>query len=99
MSAKTIEATAAGATDHIASKNQAFIAHIRDLASAYQEISTRNAEKLTASISALSAVKQPAEFIQLQQKFMTEAMNSAITDSAHIVKLTAAAFASAFKPL
>jgi hypothetical protein len=98
MSAKIIEATVAGAADHIASKNHAFAAHFRDLANAYQEISTKNVEKLTASISALSAVKQPAEFIQLQQKFMTEAMTSAIADSAHIVKLTAEAFTSAFKP-
>jgi L-arabinose isomerase len=99
MSANVIEATTASAADHIISKNNAFIAHVRDLATAYQEISTKNVEKLTASISALSAIKQPAEFIQLQQKLMTEAMNSAIADSAHIVRLTAEAFTTAFKPL
>jgi hypothetical protein len=36
--------------------------------------------------------------MKLQQKFMTEAMNDAVADSAHIIKLTAAAFTAAFKP-
>ncbi len=98
MSAKIIE-TATSTAEHISAKNQAFIGHVRDLATAYQEISTKNVEKLTASISALSAIRQPDEFIQLQQKLMTEAMHAAVADSAQIVKLTAAAFTSAFKPV
>jgi hypothetical protein len=99
MTNTSIEATAATMTDHITTKNQAVIAHFHDLTSAYQAISTKNIEKLTASISALSSAKEPAEFLHLQQKFMTDAINAAIADTAHIVKLTAAAFTSASKPL
>ncbi len=98
MTSNTLQAAAAGTADHIAGKSHTAIAHFHELTSAYQAISTKNVEKLTASISALSSAKEPAEFMHLQQKFMTEAINAAIADTAHIVKLTAAAFTSAAKP-
>jgi len=99
MTSKTIEATVAEKAHIAVDKSHASIAHFRELTTAYQSITAKNVEKLTASISALTAVKEPAEFMKLQQKFMTEAMNDAVADSAHIVKLTAAAFTAAFKPI
>jgi len=53
---------------------------------------------LTASISALAAIRKPAEYLELQQTFMAEAMNAAIAESAPIVKRTTAAFTAPFKP-
>jgi hypothetical protein len=99
MSSKTIEALATDTANGELGKSHAAIAHFRDLTSAYQRITAKNVEKLTASIAALTSVKEPAEFMKLQQKFMTEAMNEAVADSAHIIKLTAAAFTAAFKPI
>ncbi len=62
-------------------------------------MATRNAEKLTASIKALAAVKTPTEFIELQQKLIREGVEAAVSDSSHIAKLTAAVFTSAFEPV
>jgi hypothetical protein len=99
MPSKTLEAEITETADvPAASTSSAAIANFRELTKAYQEIASKNVEKLTASISALASVKEPAEFMKLQQKFMTEAMHAAVADSAHIVKLTAAAFTAAFKP-
>ncbi len=98
MTSNTLQADAASTAERFTSKSHAALGHFHELTSAYQAISTKNVEKLTASISALSSAKEPAEFMHLQQKFMTEAINAAIADAAHIVKLTAAAFTSAAKP-
>jgi hypothetical protein len=40
---------------------------VRELTKAYQDLATKNANNLTAAIPALSAVKNPVEFIELQQ--------------------------------
>jgi hypothetical protein len=90
---------AAPTSSTFADGGQAAVAGLRDLMQAYQAMARRNGEKLTASIQALSAVKTPAEFIELQRKLMTESVAAAVSDSAAIGKLTTAAFTAAFEPM
>ncbi|MBI2241115.1 MAG: phasin family protein [Magnetospirillum gryphiswaldense] len=77
----------------------AAIAGYQELAKAYQALATKNAEKLTSSIQALSGVKTPAEFIELQQKLVKEGVESAVADSKNIAELTQSVFTQAFEPV
>jgi len=45
-------------------------AGFQELTQAYQDLATKNAAKLTGAIRALSAVKTPAEFVELQQSLV-----------------------------
>lgn len=91
-------ATKANAESLTKSGNAA-IAGFQELAKAYQALATKNAEKLTASIQALSSVKSPAEFIELQQKLIQEGVDAAVGDSRNIAELTTAVFTAAFEPV
>ncbi|CAA7621777.1 putative phasin [Candidatus Terasakiella magnetica] len=77
----------------------AAIAGFQELAKAYQALATKNAEKLTASIQALAAVKSPTEFVELQQKLVKEGVDAAVADSRNIAELTNAVFTAAFAPV
>ena len=46
-------------------------------------------------MQALSAVKSPAEFLELQQKLIKEGVEAAVNDSRHIAQLTTAVFTAA----
>jgi phasin family protein len=85
--------------DALTKSGNAVIAGFQELAKAYQTLATRNAEKLTSSIQALSSVKSPTEFVELQQKLIKEAVDAAVADSREIANLTAAVFTSAFEPV
>ncbi len=74
-------------------------AAVQELTKAYQDLATKNAKNLTAAIQGLSAVKNPAEFIQLQQKLIKEGVEAAVSDSHHIAQLTTAVFTAAFEPV
>ena len=74
-------------------------AAVQQLSKAYQELATRNANNLTVAMKALSAVKSPAEFIEIQQKLIKEGVQAAVADSQNIVQLTTAVFTSAFEPV
>jgi phasin family protein len=69
----------------------------QDLINAYQELATRNAKTLTAAIQALSVVKSPAEFMELQQRLIKDGADAAIRDGRRITELTTSAFAAAFE--
>jgi len=71
----------------------------QDLMQAYQTLARRNSEKLSESIKALTAVKTPQEFVELQQKLMTESIATAVEDGKNIGELTKAAFTAAFEPI
>jgi phasin family protein len=72
---------------------------IQELTKAYQELATKNAKNLTAAIQALSAVKSPPEFMELQQKLIKDGVEAAVSDSHRIVQLTTAVFTAAFEPV
>ena len=74
-------------------------AAVQELTKAYQELATKNAKNLTAAMQALAAVKGPAEFIELQQRLIKEAVEAAVSDSRHIAQLTTAVFTAAFEPV
>jgi hypothetical protein len=71
----------------------------KELAEAYQELAARNARNLTSAIQALSAVKSPAELIEIQQRMVKEVVEAAVSDSQKISSLTLAVFTAAFEPL
>src|SRR5208337_307416 len=74
-------------------------AAVQELTKAYQELATKNAKNLTAAMQALTAVKSPAEFMELQQRFIKEGVEAAVSDSKHIAQLTTAVFTAAFEPV
>ncbi len=90
-----VKANAATLTDSGNASSAAFQA----LAKAYQELAAKNADNLTAAIRALSAVKTPAEFMELQQRLIKDGVQAAVSDSQKIAHLTAAVFTTAFDPV
>lgn len=86
-------------TDALTKSGNASSAAFHELAGAYQELATKNAKNLTAAIQALSAVKNPAEFIELQQRLIKDGVEAAVSDSQRIAHLTAAVFTAAFEPV
>jgi phasin family protein len=72
---------------------------VQELTKAYQELAAKNAKKLTDAVEALSVVKSPSEFIELQQKLIKEGVEAAVSDSRHIAQLTTAVFTAAFEPV
>ncbi len=85
--------------DAITKSTDASNTAIQELAKAYQELAARNAKNVMAAIQALSAVKSPAEFIELQQKLIKDGVDAAVWDSQHIAKLTNAVFTAASEPV
>ena len=102
MPVATVEKIASATKDGVETLTEcgnAAIAGFQELAKAYQELATKNAGKLTASIQTLAAVKSPTEFAEIQQKLIKEGVESAIADSQKIAELTAAVFNTAFTPV
>ena len=73
-------------------------AAIQQLTRAYQELATKNVNKLTAAMRALATVKSPAEFIDTQQRLIKEGVETSVSDSHRIAQLSTAVFTAAFEP-
>ena len=85
--------------DALAETGNASRAAVQELTKAYQELAAKNAKNLTAAIQALSAVKGPAQFVELQQKLIKDGVEAAVSDSRHIAQLTTSVFTAAFEPV
>jgi len=72
---------------------------VQELTKAYQELAMRNAGHLKSALQALAAVKNPAEFMEVQQRLIKDAVQAAMTDSQNIAQLTTAVFTAAFEPV
>ncbi len=44
-------------------------------------------------------MKDPSQFIELQQKLIKDGVEAAVSDSRHIAQLTSAVFTAAFAPV
>ena len=88
-----------GNAEALTESGNASKAAVQELTTAYQELATKNVRNLTAAVQALSAVKSPTEFIELQQKLIKDGVEAAVADSRHIAQLTTAVFTAAFKPV
>ncbi len=88
-----------GGADALTESGNASRAAVQELTRAYQELATKNVKNLTASVRALSAVKSPTEFIELQQKLIKDGVEAAVSDSRHIAQLTTSVFTAAFAPV
>jgi phasin family protein len=88
-----------GNADALTESGAASRSAVQELTKAYQELATKNANNLTAAIQALSTVKSPSEFIELQQRLIKDGVEAAVSDSRHIAHLTTAVFTTAFEPV
>ena len=88
-----------GSAEALTESGNASKAAVQELTTAYQDLATKNVHNLTAAVQALSAVKSPTEFIELQQKLIKDGVEAAVADSRHIGQLTTAVFTAAFKPV
>jgi hypothetical protein len=88
-----------GSTEAMTASNAAATTAFQDPTKAYQDMAARNSANLTGAMHALSAVKNPAEFAELQQKLIKDGVQAAVSDSQNIAHLTAAVFTSAFEPV
>jgi phasin family protein len=98
-SGQAAETIMKSSTEALTESGSASKAAVQDLTKAYQDLATKNAKNLTAAIQALSAVKNPMEFIELQQKLIKEGVEAAVSNSHHIAQLTTAVFTAAFEPV
>jgi len=98
-SSRAAETFLKGGAESLTESGNAARAAIQELAKAYQELATKNANNLTAALQALSAVKSPTEFFELQQKLIKDGVEAAVADSRHIAELTTAVFTAAFEPV
>ncbi len=88
-----------GNADALTDSGNASSAAFQELTKAYQELAAKNAKNLTAAIQALTAVKKPTEFIELQQRLIKDGVDAAVRDSQNIAQLTAGVFTAAFEPV
>jgi phasin family protein len=98
-SGEAAEKIVQGNVDALTQSGAASKAAVQELTKAYQELASKNVHKLSAAVQALSAVKSPTEFIELQQKLIKEGVEAAVADSRQIAQLTTAVFTAAFEPV
>ena len=98
-SSRASETIMKGGAEALTESGNASRAAVQELTKAYQELATKNAKNLTAAVQALSAVKSPTEFFELQQKLIKDGVEAAVADSRHIAELTTAVFTAAFEPV
>jgi hypothetical protein len=95
----TAEKIAKGNGSALSEGGKASRAAFQELTAAYQELAAKNAKNLAAAIKALTAVKDPAGFVEVQQKLIKEGVEAAVSDSQRIAQLTVAVFTAAFEPI
>jgi hypothetical protein len=93
---RSVEQNANASADALNESGNASRLALRELAKAHQELATRSMKTLTAADQRLSAVKSPAEFIELQQMQIREGVLDALSGSQQIARLTAAVITAAF---
>jgi phasin family protein len=86
-------------SDTLTESGKGSAAAVQDLTKAYQELAAKNVKNLTAAMEALGAMKNPAEFMELQQRLIKDGVEAAVNDSRHIAELTKAVFTAAFEPV
>jgi phasin family protein len=99
MANQSIETALKAGTDALSHSAAGSTAAFQELTKAYQELAARNAKNLADAIQALSSVKNPSEFIEVQQKLIKDGVQAAVNDSQNIAHLTAAVFTAAFEPV
>lgn len=102
MATKSVEqfaTVAKDSADALTKSGNAAITGLTSLTKAYQDIATRNFEKLTASVQALASVKTPVEFFEIQQKLIKESLETTVADTRAIAELTTSVFTAAFEPV
>ena len=98
-SSQAVETIMKGGAETLTESGNASRAAVQELTAAYQELATKNVKNLTGAIQALSSVKNPSQFMELQQKLIKDGVEAAVSDSRHIAQLTTSLFTAAFAPV
>ncbi len=98
-SGRSAETLMKGGAEALTESGNASRAAVQELTKAYQELATKNAKNLTAAVQALSAVKSPTEFFELQQKLIKDGVEAAVAATRHTADLTPAVFTAAIEPV
>jgi phasin family protein len=98
-SGQAAEKLVKGSADAITEGGKGSAAAVQDLTKAYQGLAAKNVENLMGAMQALSAVKSPSEFIEVQQRLIKDGVEAAVSDGKHIAQMTAAVFTAAFEPI
>jgi phasin family protein len=98
-SVNALENTMKDSSSMLTESGKGSAAAVQELTKAYQELAARNVKNLTAAMEALSAVKSPTEFMELQQRLIKDSVEAAVIDSRQISQLTSAVFTAAFEPV
>jgi len=85
--------------DALSKSGTAAFSGLESLAKAYQAVVSRNIASLTSSFQALTAVKTPIEFFEVQQKLAKEGLAAALADGRALTELTNSVVTAAFKPV
>ncbi len=85
--------------DAVGKSGDAAVAGLGTIGKSYQEMVTRTIEHVTASIKALSSVKTPEEFFEVQQRQIKEGFELAFANSRTMFGLTSSAYGNAVAPL
>ena len=84
-SSRAAETIMKGGAETLTESGNASRAAVQELTTAYQELATKNVKNLTAAIQALSSVKDPSRFIELQQKLIKDGVEAAVTRTTDVV--------------
>jgi len=99
MNKSTVEDLAKSSSETLTKIGNQSTAAAQELAKAYQEVATRNFKNVISALQALTTVKTPTAFVELQQKLLKDGMEDALKDGQHIAKLTTAVFTAAIEPV
>jgi hypothetical protein len=99
VTVETLSVVAKNGAEALTQSGNVAVSGFTTLAKVYQELASRNVEKLTGAFKAISAVKSPTEFFEIQQKLVKEGFEAAVSDSQVIAKLTSSVFTAAFEPM
>lgn len=93
---ETVERAAKKSADAFGETGRSMLGAFQELTEAYQQIATRNSERVTESLREFGEVAGPVELVQLQQKVVKQAFENAFADSRQIGEITLSAFGMAF---
>ena len=77
MAGERVRETIREKTAELNETSNSMISAFRDLTEAYQQIAKKNSVRLTESMKELGTVKDPAGFVELQERFAKDAIENA----------------------
>ena len=95
-SSRAAEAVMKGGAAALTESGNASRAALLEVDKSVSGTGDKKRQESTTAIQAISAVKSPTEFIELQQKLIKDGVEAAVSDSRLIAQLTTSVFTAAF---